>query len=153
MFTANSRAALNAYRKAGVECVVDSASPHQLVLMLFEGAQIAIAKARLHMQFGEIAAKGEAILKAVCIIDQGLKASLDTRQGGELAVRLQALYDYMVSRITHANLHNDPQPLDEVARLLGELEQAWRQIGHAKAAPPPTKEPQARATALVYSKV
>lgn len=153
MFPANSRAALNAYRKAGVECAVDSASPHQLVLMLFEGAQIAIAKARLHMQFGEIAAKGEAILNAVSIIDQGLKASLDTRHGGELAVRLQSLYDYMVLRITHANVHNDPQPLDEVARLLGELEQAWRQIGHGNTASLPTNQPQAQSAALVYSKV
>ena len=153
MFPANSRAALNAYRSVGVECVVDSASPHQLVIMLFEGARIAIAKARVHMQLGETAAKGEAILKAVCIIDQGLKACLDTQHGGELAVRLQALYDYMVSRITLANLRNDPQPLDEVGRLLGELEEAWRQIGHGNATPPTTHEPQAQSAALVYSKV
>ena len=128
MFGANARAAA-AYRTVGVESALPSASPHQLVLMLFEGAQAAVASAKAHMRLGEIAAKGEAIGKAVSIIDNGLRASLDVRHGGDLALSLQALYQYMVTRLTLANLRNDAAALDEVGRLLAELADAWRQIG------------------------
>ncbi|MCL4724384.1 MAG: flagellar protein FliS, partial [Rhodocyclaceae bacterium] len=70
-----------AYAKAGVETGVETADPHKLVLMLFEGALLALASASLHMKRNEdaadVARKGEAISKAINIIDNGLKASLD----------------------------------------------------------------------------
>lgn len=130
--TAHSAAA--AYAKVGVETGVVSANPHRLVLMLFEGARVAVAAARLHMQRNEIAAKGEAISKAITIIDHGLKASLDVAAGGELAQRLYALYEYMAGRLLAANLDNDQKELDEVGRLLAELNDAWEAIGESESA-------------------
>ena len=122
--------ALNAYSSVGVETGVVSASPHRLILMLFEGARIAIASAKGHMQRREIAPKCEAVSKAIAIIDDGLNASLDVSAGGELALRLRALYDYMTRRLVQANAENDPAILDEVAHLLSELHGAWAMIGN-----------------------
>jgi flagellin-specific chaperone FliS len=81
------------------------------------------------MQQEKIAArKGEAISKAIDIIGNGLKVSLDLEQGGELAERLDALYDYLVLRLLRANLDNDLRALEEVAALLEEVHGAWREI-------------------------
>ena len=113
--------ALNAYSSVGVETAVVNASPHRLIVMLFEGARMAIANAKGNMQRRDIAAKGEAISKAIAIIDGGLNASLDVTAGGELALRLRDLYEYMSRRLVQANLDNDVAVLDEVAALLAEL--------------------------------
>ncbi len=127
-----SNRGINAYARVGVETGVLSASPHQLTLMLFEGARLAIAEARLHMQRNETAAKGETISKAIMIVDHGLKASLDVEAGGEMAEKLYALYEYMVNRLLIANLRNEPKALEEVDRLLAELHGAWEAIGKPK---------------------
>ena len=122
-----------AFNKVGSETGVDTADPHRLVLMLFEGAMLAVASASMHMQrkegAGDTARKGEAISKAINIITNGLKASLDQEAGGELAGKLGALYDYMSARLLYANLHNQPAVLDEISHLLAELKGAWGQIG------------------------
>jgi len=144
MYTA-SNAALKAYSSVGVETGVMTANPHELVLMLFEGARLAITEAKLHMLRNETAAKGEAISKAIMIIDHGLKASLDVRAGGEIAEKLSALYEYMTSRLLVANLKNEPKALEEVGRLLAELHGAWETIGNSKiskaTAPPGRRQP------------
>jgi flagellar protein FliS len=80
------------------------------------------------MQCKEFVAKGASISKAMMIIDEGLKSSLDMKVGGELPKNLAALYDYMNQRLLHANLNNDPTVLDEVSGLLSELKGAWEAI-------------------------
>lgn len=125
-----------AYRKAGIETQVETASPHQLVLMLFDGALGTLAAARVHMEAKRIKEKGDAIGKAIDIIDGGLKASLDLKAGGQLAERLQALYEYMCTRLLHANLRNDRAALDEVSGLLTELKGAWEEIASVPGALP-----------------
>ncbi|MEI8164650.1 MAG: flagellar export chaperone FliS [Betaproteobacteria bacterium] len=128
MFGAFSNHATAAYRKAGIESQVDTASPHQLVLMLFDGALLAVSTASRHMANKDIAHKGQFISQAIEIIDSGLKAGLDPKNGGELAGRLDALYDYMCTRLLHANLKNDEAALKEVAGLLREIKSAWEEI-------------------------
>jgi flagellar protein FliS len=124
----NARTAISAYQKVGIDAAIEVADPHRLILLLFSGAQAAIGNARVAMQQDKIAAKGEAISKAIDIIGNGLKVSLDLEQGGELAERLDALYDYLVLRLLRANLDNDLQALEEVSALLEEVHGAWRQI-------------------------
>ena len=131
----NSRAAISAYHNVGVESIASTATPHQLVLMLFNGARAAVATAKGHLQRGEIAPKCEALSKAIAIIDGGLKASLDLSVGGELAKNLSELYAYMGQRLLYANLKNDAKTLDEVAQLLQQLGGAWESIATAKPAP------------------
>ncbi len=128
MFSAMNNA-ISAYQRVGIETGIESADPHKLILMLFEGAQEALAKTRIHMQHNEIAEKGQMISKAIMIIDHGLKASLDMNTGGDLAIKLQALYDYMTHRLLVANVQNNIEIVNEVHRLLSELHGAWKEIG------------------------
>jgi flagellar protein FliS len=122
----------SAYAKIGTESGAMSASPHQLISMLFDGAKTAISMARHHIASNEIAAKGTAISKAINIVDNGLKASLDAAAGGkagaELVANLASLYDYISQRLLYANLRNDPALLDEADRLLDNISSAWREI-------------------------
>lgn len=116
------------YAKIGLEVAVETASPHKLILMLFDGAVAAINIAKFEMASGEIAKKGTSISKAIDIITNGLRASLDMEAGGELAERLSALYEYMSQRLLFANLKNSTATLDEVLELLISLRSAWEQI-------------------------
>ncbi|HKN03703.1 MAG TPA: flagellar export chaperone FliS [Buttiauxella sp.] len=120
---------VQAYQQVGLESAVMSASPHQLIVMLFDGAQSALVRARLFMEQGQTAHKGEALSKAINIISNGLKAGLDMEMGGELSTHLAALYDYMVQRLLQANLHNDADAINEVETLLENIADAWKQIG------------------------
>ena len=122
------------YAQVGMETGVAAADPHQLIVMLFDGALLAIAKAGSAMQQNQIAEKGQAISQAIDIIANGLQASLNFSAGDELANRLAALYDYMCMRLVHANLNNDAAALSEVSRLLGEIKSAWEEIADDPAA-------------------
>jgi len=95
--------------------------------MLFDGAAAAIAQARTALHEGRTAAKGEATGRAIRILDEGLKASLDPR-GGELAANLKALYEYMTHRLLAANLSNDDAKYAEVSGMLDQLRDAWKRI-------------------------
>ncbi|HJV73626.1 MAG TPA: flagellar export chaperone FliS [Noviherbaspirillum sp.] len=139
----STRSGANAYAKVGIETGVVAASPHKLIVMLFDGALAAVATASQHMKTGNIPGKGMAISKAISIIDSGLRASLDHKAGGEVAVNLDALYEYMSNQLMLANLHNKQEQLEEVQRLLQELRSAWEAI--APAAAQPVAPPQAAA--------
>ncbi|MFC5475976.1 flagellar export chaperone FliS [Paraherbaspirillum soli] len=133
---ASPNAGAKAYARLGLETSVMNASQQQLMVMLFEGARTAIRMARHHMAQGEIAAKGNAVSKAINIVDNGLKAALDVdvndRAERELVDNLSALYDYISLQLLHANLHNDPALLDEADRLLESVGSAWREAGSFK---------------------
>lgn len=120
---------LKAYQAVELDVKVQSASPHQLILLLFEGASQAIANARMGLESNDIPKKGLAISKAIDIILNGLRVSLNMEDGGKLSEDLYALYSYMASRLLHANLNNDLGALEEVSRLLGEIHSAWIEIG------------------------
>lgn len=123
----------NAYAKVGVETGVVAASPHKLIVMLFEGALVSVAAAASQMRAGKIAEKGQSISKAISIIESGLRASLDKKAGGTIAANLDSLYEYMCHRLLLANLKNQPEALDEVHGLLKDLKQAWESIGSTSA--------------------
>lgn len=124
---------VSGYTRMAAETGVSTGDPHQLVNMLYDGALAAVNQARAHMQAKRTADKGTAIGKAIRIIDEGLKVSLDKTAGGQLAFRLLDLYDYMVMRLLQANLRNEEAALIEVATLLGELRDAWAKIRPATA--------------------
>ena len=124
---------INAYREVGVQTGVSSASPHQLVLMLFDGALENISLARGAIAARNIEAKCTAISRAVRIVDEGLKANLNLQQGGPLAQDLNALYGYITLRLTHANLNNEVAALEECVRLIEPLRSAWIGISSSQA--------------------
>lgn len=131
------RSGANAYAKVGMETGVVAASPHKLIVMLFDGALLALATALQHINTGNIAGKGQSISKAITIIDSGLRASLNKDAGGEIAESLDSLYEYMSNRLMLANLNNAPEMIDEVQRLLKDLKYAWEAIDPSAAAAPP----------------
>lgn len=123
----------NAYHQVGMETRVSSASPHQLVAMLFVGLSDALARARGAMQDGRIADKGRAIGHAVRIVEEGLRSSLNLQDGGAVAANLNGLYSYLALRLTHANLHNDAAALQECSDLIEPVKAAWLAIDPARA--------------------
>jgi flagellar secretion chaperone FliS len=119
---------LGAYRQVGVTTAVDGASPHRLVAMLFEGLLDTLAQARGALRNNNIQGKCDAIGRAVRIIDEGLRAGLNLKEGGRLAADLNDLYSYVTVRLTHANRHNDEQALEECSRLIEPLSRAWAEM-------------------------
>ena len=117
-----------AYAKIEVESAVMSASQHQLVIMLFDGALSALVRARLFLQDGNIPAIGLALSKAINIIENGLKIGLVEGNGDELTQNLIALYAYMVRRLLHANVNNDASAIEEVEILLRNIADGWKEV-------------------------
>ncbi|SFM98605.1 flagellar protein FliS [Formivibrio citricus] len=150
-----ARKALNAYNQNSLNAAVEAASPHRLIIMLYEGAIKAVNLAKLHMQSGAVAGKGAAVSKAIAIIEEGLRLSLDKEKGGELAENLDALYDFMARELLEGNLRNDEAKLDTVLRLLTDLKEAWESIDPAKqvAAQPAPGNVQRDEQPLSYGRV
>lgn len=106
---------------------VEGADPHRLIQLLMAGALDRIARARGHLQRGEIAARGQSITRAIEIIE-GLRVSIDRSVQHPLTDNLLGLYDYMGRRLLQANLESSPALLDEVAGLLREIKEGWDAI-------------------------
>ena len=121
--------AASAYRQLGIETGVTGASPHQLVLMLFDAFADSVMQARGAMRSRQIETKGRAIARAVRIVNEGLREGLNLREGGRLAADLNDLYGYVTLRLMQANLANDEAALNECQRLIGPLREAWAAIG------------------------
>lgn len=123
----NAMTALQQYQTVSTQAQAAGADPHRLIQMLMEGGLTRLAQARGAMERQQIAEKGELISKAIGIVN-GLRQSLDIEQGGEIAVNLDSLYDYMVRRLMEANLKNDSAILEEVSGLLREVKEGWDAI-------------------------
>ncbi|EKU30190.1 MULTISPECIES: flagellar export chaperone FliS [Alcaligenes] len=117
---------VRAYAQVGLETEVLSASPEHLITLLFNGARTAMLQARLHMEQGNIAGRGQSLSKAIDIVDSGLKMAIDTEKGGELARNLVATYDLILHNLMLANLRNDAEKLTLAERLLTDIADAWR---------------------------
>lgn len=139
----SSQYGAHAYAKVGLETGVLASSPHKLIVMLFDGALVAVRAGIVHMKAREIEKKGMAISKAIMIVENGLRASLDKEAGGQIAQSLDALYDYIGRRLLSANLTNQPEILDEVHTLLSDLKGAWDAIGQTATPPAAALRPMA----------
>lgn len=117
-----------AYRAVEVQTGTATASPHQLITLLYEGAITALGEAKAFMQQNKLGEKGAKIGKAIRIIEEGLKASVDVAAGGDVATNLRDLYDYMVQRLLEANARNEEAGLVEVTQLLADLRETWMAI-------------------------
>jgi flagellar protein FliS len=136
-----SNYATRAYANVGVNTAIESASPHKLVLMLYDALLKQLRIAKMHVERRETALKGAAISKAISFIEQGLRLGLDLERGGSIASQLLALYDYCTTRLLHANLHNDIAALDEVIRLIEPIRGAWAAINPDAQPPAPAAPP------------
>lgn len=123
----SSRSSLNAYRSVAAHSGVATADPHQLVVMLMDGALERLAAARGAIENGSVVEKASLIHKTISIIDE-LHASLNLQAGGDLAANLASLYEYCGRQLLRANAESRVDLLDEVHRLLREIRSAWIQI-------------------------
>lgn len=123
----NAFAAMQQYQAVNTQAQAAAADPHRLIQMLMEGGLTRLAQARGAMERGQTALKGELIGKAIGIVG-GLRQGLDLEKGGDIALNLDSLYDYMTRRLMDANVKNDPAILEEVSGLLREVKEGWDAI-------------------------
>jgi flagellar protein FliS len=107
------------------EQVILSASPVELVRLMYQKAIASVTDARDHLKAGRIRERGHAINKAYAILAE-LLISLDAEKAPELAVNLRRLYCYMQERLIEANHTQKDGPLAETVRLLTTLADAWQ---------------------------
>lgn len=116
-----------AYLDDALQVAVYGASPVGIIVLLYEGAIKALQQAERAMAEQRFDVKSAMISKTIDILD-GLREVLDFQQGGEISQNLSDLYLYMKSRLSVANLKNDPAILVEVQGLLEEILSAWKQV-------------------------
>ncbi|KMN11840.1 flagellar biosynthesis protein FliS [Pseudomonas weihenstephanensis] len=125
----NPMRALRQYQKVNSHAQISEASPHRLIQMLMEGALDRMAQAKGAMSRNDLPQKALLITKAIEIIT-GLRQGLDEEKAEDKDAmqQLDSLYEYMTVRLTQANAANDPELIDEVARLLITVKSGWDAI-------------------------
>ena len=106
---------------------MDSRSPMELVVMLYDGAIRFVGEARTAMARQDLRARGEAISRTLTIVAE-LQNTLDLEAGGTIAQDLDRLYTYMNTRLLDVTLKQDAGALDEVEKVLVTLRDGWVQI-------------------------
>lgn len=123
-----SKSGSKAYAQVNLESQLVGASPHELISMLYDGANNAVLRAKIYFEMGNIAKRGEMISKAINIIENGLRASLNHDKGLDIAADLERLYDYMCRTLLESNRYNSPDGLDSVSEILSNLARTWKEI-------------------------
>jgi flagellar protein FliS len=116
--------AMNQYKTVDLASSVASASPHQLIAMLYDGALTALANAKGCIVRKDIEGRAKALNKANAIV-LGLRDFLDLEKGGEIAENLSSLYDYIIRGIIEANRKQSADKTQELINLLLELKKGW----------------------------
>ncbi len=124
----NYQSAAASYNVVKNQSGVESASPHRLIDMLFDGLLERITQAKGAMQFKNVELKGSRINSAISIVN-GLRENLNLDNGGELAENLDALYIYIQGILSKAHQDDNESLLDEAAMLVNNIHSAWKQIG------------------------
>ena len=102
-------------------------SPVQITEHLYKALGKCLRSAREGLLEGNPARKGENIGRAISILGE-LRASLDLEGGEEIAANLNALYAYLTSELTMANLRNDQKRLHDAIKTVDPLIEAWSQL-------------------------
>ncbi len=116
---------LKQYQDVNVNATLATASPHKQIDMLYEGALKFLVQAKVAIEHNNIEARSNQINRISDIIF-ALNDYLDMEKGGELAVNLAALYDYMLRRLREANRDNSIKACDEVMSLIVDLRMGWQ---------------------------
>ncbi len=116
-----------------------TASPLELIRMLYEGALSSIDLAIEMLHSNDIMARGRAITKAIGIIHE-LRSSLKSGPQPEIASSLGGLYAYMQTRLLEAHAKQSEEALLEVSRLLKCLYEGWLGVMRQLAAAPADAE-------------
>lgn len=115
---------MNAYTQQYQQNQILSASPEQILVMLYDGAIRFVRQAVAGIENGDLTAKLEGISRCMAIVTE-FANTLDHEIGGEIAENLDALYSFMIRELTQANLKNDIDKLKVVEGLLLDLRETW----------------------------
>jgi flagellar protein FliS len=107
-----------------------TATPGQLVVMLYDGCLRFLNQAANAMREGNGRESDARLMRAEAIIDE-LLATLDLEQGGVIASRLQGIYVFCSRHLIEARGASDPEMIEKVGELLAELRDAWAQVATA----------------------
>lgn len=121
------RGSLQSYKKVSVDSGLAVASPHRIIQMLLAGALERLAQAKLAIEQGNIAERGVLIGKAIGIVN-GLNGSLNMEANEQVAGNLSQLYDFMLVRMSEANINNDVKAIDDVTGILKIIKEGWDAI-------------------------
>lgn len=118
---------LNKYHDEYRKNDISTSNQGRLILMMYEGAMKFTTMALQCIDKGDIAGKGLYIQKTLNIVSE-LSVSLDMKKGGEVAQRLETLYQYVLNQLTAANIKSDRQALESILNVLTPLYEAWSQL-------------------------
>ncbi|MCL5795904.1 MAG: flagellar export chaperone FliS [Gammaproteobacteria bacterium] len=118
---------LQQYANTNVQTAVESATPHRLVQMLYEGALDRIAQAKGAMMRKDFEAKSKLTNRVIDILS-ALRGGLDLERGGEVATNFEALYTFMIEQVFKASRNNSPEVLEEVAEILRTIKSGWDEM-------------------------
>ena len=119
------------YRSVDLESRAASASPYELVVVLFDGLLDELARARGHIEGKRYQQKGQSLEKCLNILN-GLNGALDYDTGGELVQGLSRLYDYCIYRLSDVSVTLSLEGLDEVVHLLETLREGWEGVNEKR---------------------
>jgi len=114
----------DAYRSVDIESRSASASPYELVLVLFDGLLDELARAKGHIENKRFQQKGQSLEKCINILN-GLNSSLDYENGGEIVQNISRLYEYCIYRLSDVSVNLTLEGIDEVVRLCSTLREGW----------------------------
>lgn len=127
MYPSTYKRGVNQYANVHNESGLADASPHLLIQMLMDGFLARVNTAKGAMARSDMELKSVYISRAMAIVG-GLNEAVDLEKGGEIAVNLRQLYDYIGNRLLQASCENDERMLDEVASLMREIKEGWDAI-------------------------
>ena len=123
----NAIAALAQYGQIKNDAQTTYASPHQLMLMLFDGAIEAMSFTIGAIQNENFELRSKQNTRSITIIN-GMRECLDMETGGELADNLYSLYQYMTKELFKASFKNDVDTIQNIQTMLKDIRGSWEKI-------------------------
>ena len=131
MVSSARASALRQYRASASAAAMYDASQHQMILMLYNGALESLGKVQAAMANNDKITKNKSVQATLQIIGY-LRGILKQETGSQIARNLSALYEYMVGRLSRANVMDDAEGVREVSRLITEIKAGWEAIPEDK---------------------
>ncbi len=118
---------LKAYKKVNIESSILSADPHQVIVMMYDGALESMAQAKGAIERKDLATKSACLTKAVNILS-AMRNALDEDSQPEISSNFANLYDYCIQRLNDSSINLSLDGIDEVHGYIKPLRDAWKEI-------------------------
>ncbi len=121
---------LKAYKQVNVESALLASDPHQVILMMFDGALSGIAEAKGAIERKNMELKSKSLTKAINIFT-ALQDSLDEKSQPEISKHFSGLYSYCINQLIELSISQDIEGLNDIIQLVKPLREAWSQMPEA----------------------